>query len=553
MAGSILYRTPDDNIYRQFRTFTQEVRLQGEAFGGKLDWLVGGIYINEKLTTRDNLKFGSQYGRFAACRILSGGGLAGLYSPTNPSCLVPVVGPATISGATGGGATGADIVAAFTALDNMANVGSTGDEYRQHGKSWALFTHNIVHITDKLDLTLGVRYTNDTKDFGATFANNNTVCTTVQGLVLDDLVSTTTNATAKALAGALIGLSCQGNSTAELNGVSINSSRSENEWTGTAILSYRPTDDLMVYGSYSRGYKAGGFNLDRSALKPSTFPFANTVGGAQALTPNLQFAAEFVKSYELGAKYATGPFSLGLTLFRTDFSNFQLNTFNGTVFLVQSINGCKSSLGGLDRDASAATGACPAGDVGWGVRAEGFELETAMNPSDNLRVTAGFTHSQTKYRNDLVGSASGSPLDPALRILPGKAMSNAPENVVTYSVGWTPDLGSSGLSALIYVDGRTSTDYNTGSDLFPQKIQDGFTIINARVGIRGDNSKWSLEFWVQNLFEVDYAQVAFNTPFQAGTTSAPFNDANNFPAGRKIFSQFLGEPRTFGATVRMKF
>ena len=186
--------------------FTQEVRLQGEAFGGKLDWLVGGIYINEKLTTRDNLKFGSQYGRFAACRILSGGGLAGLYSPTNPSCLVPVVGPATISGATGGGATGADIVAAFTALDNMANVGSTGDEYRQQGKSWALFTHNIVHITDKLDLTLGVRYTNDTKDFGATFANNNTVCTTVQGLVLDDLVSTTTNATAKALAGALIGL-----------------------------------------------------------------------------------------------------------------------------------------------------------------------------------------------------------------------------------------------------------------------------------------------------------------------------------------------------------
>lgn len=549
----ILYRTPDDNIYRQFRTFTQEVRLQGEAFGGKLDWLVGGIYINEKLTTRDNLKFGSQYGRFAACRILSGGGLAGLYSPTNPSCLVPVVGPATISGATGGGATGADIVAAFTALDNMANVGSTGDEYRQHGKSWALFTHNIVHITDKLDLTLGVRYTNDTKDFGATFANNNTVCTTVQGLVLDDLVSTTTNATAKALAGALIGLSCQGNSTAELNGVSINSSRSENEWTGTAILSYRPTDDLMVYGSYSRGYKAGGFNLDRSALKPSTFPFANTVGGAQALTPNLQFAAEFVKSYELGAKYATGPFSLGLTLFRTDFSNFQLNTFNGTVFLVQSINGCKSSLGGLDRDASAATGACPAGDVGWGVRAEGFELETAMNPSDNLRVTAGFTHSQTKYRNDLVGSASGSPLDPALRILPGKAMSNAPENVVTYSVGWTPDLGSSGLSALFYVDGRTSTDYNTGSDLFPQKIQDGFTIINARVGIRGDNSKWSLEFWVKNLFEVDYAQVAFNTPFQAGTTSAPFNDANNFPAGRQIFSQFLGEPRTFGATVRVKF
>jgi iron complex outermembrane recepter protein len=544
----ILYRTPSDDIYRQFHTFTQEVRLQGEAFDGKLDWLVGGFYADEKLTTRDNLKFGSQYGRFATCRIISGGGLAGLYSPTSPLCVAPGVGPATIAGATG--ASGPDIVAAFTALDGMANVGTTQDEYRQNAKNWALFTHNIVHITDKLDLTLGVRYTNDKKDFGATFGNNNTACTTVQGLVTDDLTST--NATARALAGALIGLSCQGNSTAELNGVSIASKRSEDQWTGTAILSYRPTDDVMVYGSYSRGYKAGGFNLDRSALKSPTFSFASQ-GGAQALVGNLQFAPELVNAYELGAKISGPMFSGGVTLFRSDFSNFQLNTFNGSVFLVQSINGCQSSLGGADRDASAATGACPASDVSWGVRAQGIEFEAAFTPVDSLRVSSGFTYAQTKYRQNLVGSTTGAPLDPALRRLPGQFMSNAPEAVITYSIAWTPDIGTSGLSALVYVDGRTTTDYNTGSDLFPQKAQDGYTVMNARLGLRGEDSKWSLELWVQNIFNVDYAQVAFNTPFQAGTTAAPFNDAGNYPGGRQIFSQFLAEPRTFGVTVRGKF
>ena len=62
------------------------------------------------------------------------------------------------------------------------------------------------------------------------------------------------------------GLGCQGNSTAELNGVSINDKRSESEFTGTGILSWKPVDDLMLYANYSRGYKAGGFNLDRSAL-----------------------------------------------------------------------------------------------------------------------------------------------------------------------------------------------------------------------------------------------------------------------------------------------
>ncbi|MFN7158790.1 MAG: TonB-dependent receptor, partial [Erythrobacter cryptus] len=414
----ILFRTPSDDAYRQFHTFTQEIRLQGEAFDGTLDWLVGGFFANEKLTVRDNLRFGNQYGRFATCRIISGGGLAGLYSPTSPLCVAPGVGPATIAGATG--ASGADIVAAFTALDGLNNRGSTNDRYFQDGTNWALFTHNIINITDRLALTLGLRYTNDDKDFSATFGNDNTVCTTVQGLVLDDLSSP--NATARALAGALIGLSCQGNSTAELNNVSIRDERSEDEWTGTAILSYKATDDLLLYASYARGYKAGGFNLDRSARKSPILPFAATPGGAQALVGNLQFEPELVDSYELGAKYATGPFSVSLAAFRSDFSNFQLNTFNGTVFLVQNVNGCEGGLVGgpdSDTDTSAATGSCAPGNVSWGVRTEGVELETQLNPTADLNLTAGFTYANTKYRDDLVGNSAGAPLDPALRKLPG--------------------------------------------------------------------------------------------------------------------------------------
>ncbi|MFM5916716.1 MAG: TonB-dependent receptor [Novosphingobium sp.] len=550
-AVDILYRTPDDNnAYRQFKTFTQEVRFNGTAMDGKLDWLIGGFYANEDLTVKDNLKFGSQYGRFATCRIISGGGLAGLYSPTNPLCVVPVTGPATISGASG--LSGPDILAAFNLLDGMANVGSTSDLYHQRDNNFALFTHNIIHLSSKLDFTFGVRWTTDKKDFNATFGNNNTVCPAIQGLVLDDLTSTTSNATAKALAGALIGLACQGNSTAELNGVSINSNRSENKFTGTAILSYRPTDDFMAYASYSRGYKAGGFNLDRSALKSPTAPFSATVGGAQALVNNLKFDPELVNSYELGFKWQQGKFNLNMTVFRSDFSNFQLNTFNGTVFLVQNVNGCKDSLNFADQDASAATGACPSGRVGWGVRAEGFEVEAGFNPARNFHVTAGVTYTDTYYRQNLVANSSGAPLDPALRMLPGRRVSNAPEWVVTSSVAWTPRLGNSGWTGLVYVDSRMSSDYNTGSDLFPQKIQDGFALVNARIGVRGPDDKWSLEFWGQNVFNQDYAQVAFNTPFQAGTTSAPFVYPT-YPGGRQLFSQFLAEPRTYGVTLRTKF
>ena len=562
----ILYRGVDENAYRQFHTFTQELRLQGEAFDGKLDWLIGGFYANEKLTVRDNLRFGNQYGRFANCRIISGGGLAGLYSPTSPSCVIPGIGPATIGGASG--LSGPDIVAAFTALDGLNNLGSTNDRYFQRDSNYALFTHNIVHITDALDLTLGVRYTNDKKKFNATFGNDNTVCTTVQNRVFDDLTNPLTTATARALARALIGLSCQGNSTAELNGVSINDKRSEDEFTGTAILSWKPTEDLLLYTSFARGYKAGGFNLDRSALKspivenaagfPTSVTFA-ALGGAQALVGRLQFDPELVDSYELGAKYSTGPFSLSVSAFRSDFSNFQLNTFNGTVFLVQTVNGCNNLVGGsaADTDLSAATGTCAAGDVGYGVRTQGVELEASLAPARNFRVAAGLTYARTKYQSDLVGNKNGGSLDPALRKLPGDNLSNAPELVATTSVTWTPEIGSSGLSGLVYFDGRLTSDYNTGSDLFPQKEQDSFAVFNARVGLRGPDEQWSLEVWGQNIFNQDYAQVAFNSPFQAGAGTAtdqrpPFVDPQ-FPGFRQIFSQFLAEPRTYGITLRGKF
>ena len=544
----LLYRAPSDQAYRQFHTFTQELRLQGKAFDGKLDWLIGGFYANEKLTLTDNLRFGTQYGRFATCRIISGGGLAGLYSPTSPSCVAPGVGPATLAGATG--ASGPDIVAAFAALDGISNKGSTIDRYFQEDNNFAIFTHNIVHLTDKLDLTLGGRYTFDKKKLSATFGNDNTACPTIQGLVLDDL--STGNATARALAGALIGLGCQGNSTSELNGVSISSSKPrEQRFTGTAILSYKITPRLLTYASFSRGYKAGGFNLDRSALKSPITPFA-AVGGAQSLVGNLQFDPEQVNAYEIGAKYASGPFSLSATVFRSDFTNFQLNTFNGSVFLVQTINGCKTSLAGADRDASAATGACPAGQTGYGVRTQGFELESVLVPAPDFRVTAGMTYSSTKYRNDLVGNRSGAPLDPALRLLPGSNLSNAPKYTVTGSAAWTPQIGNSGYSLLFYVDTRLVSDYNTGSDLFPQKGQDSFALMNGRIGLRGPNDHFAIELWAQNVFNKQYAQVAFNTPFQAGTTAAPFTDPQ-YPGGRQLISQFLAEPRTFGVTLRGKF
>ena len=528
----ILYRAPGPNAgAREFKTFTQELRFNGSLLDDRIDWLVGGFYANEKLETRDNLRFGTQYGAFAPCRVVNAVNPA-LASPLSTGCL-SAGGRAALLAANGGaGAFGAATPLIFAGLDNLAQIndlGGTGDVYNQKSENFALFTHNIVHITDKLDLTLGLRYTNETKDFNASFGNDNVICPQNRAL-LGSLLGVPSLA---GLAGGIISLSCQGNSTSELDGVSLADTRDEDQFTGTAILSYKATPDLLFYGSYSRGYKAGGFNLDRSAL---TTPVAFNVN---TLDPtNLQFEEETVDAFEIGAKYQTRQFGVSVAAFRQEFTNFQLNTFNGSVFLVQNINACKDDLGGADRDNSAATGACASDRTKPGVVAKGVEIEANLSPVRDLTATVGLTYADTSFANNLIGNEDGTPLDPALRLLPGDNMSNAPEIVATSSLSWTPPIGDSGMRGLFFVNARMTSDYNTGSDLLYGKEQDGFVVVNGRIGVTNIGGSFSVEGWVQNLFDTDYTQVAFNTPFVAE---------------QQTYSAFLAEPRTYGVTVRAEF
>lgn len=492
---------------RLFHTFSQELRAQGSAFGDRVDWLVGGYVSREILNTGSGLKFGSQYGQFSACRVVSAINV-GLVSVGAPGCL-------TAGGRAALGGNAAPTVRALDLLSQVNNVGDEGTRYRQKSESLAAFTHNIVHLTDTVDLTVGLRYTRERKDLSADFENSNIFCPQIRALV--------------PASSGILTLGCLGNSSTELNGLNIADDFSESELTGTAVLSWKPTPDLLLYGSYSRGYKAGGYNLDRGALgSPNTTRLESDVS-------RLRFDSEQVNAYELGIKYSVPEFTLSVAGFRSEFSNFQLNTFDGTTYIVATINGCGTDLGGADSDTNPATGACAPDDVRAGVIAQGIEIEGALRPGRHLNIGLGLTYADTRYADNLVGDGEGSALSPSLRRLPGERLSNAPEFSVTSSLSWTPPIGSGGLSGLFFVNARTTGDYNTGSTLGDNKIQDGYTVVNARVGVRGPDERWAVELWAQNLLDTDYAQVIFDSAFQ------------------NTFSAYLAEPRTYGVTLRSRF
>jgi iron complex outermembrane receptor protein len=562
----ILYRANDGTDFVRFRTFSQELRLQGEALGGRLDWLVGGYYANERLDVGSRLTYGADFDRYLTA-------LVRISNPAFPGFagLQQVVAGSLIAG----GATAADALAVAANVSApilpSANTG-LHDRYRQRSRNYALFTHNVFDVTDTLSLTLGARYTRESKRLAATFQsdapdNLGAFARNIANLSAFMAQNAVSNPGRAALASAAI---TQLRGTGVGNSVGLASSpgalytvlsaydgaltshRKEGEWSGTAVLSWKPAPDLLTYASYSKGYKAGGFNLDRSVLNLAA------PSGTQ-----LQFDAEKVDAYEVGLKWNGQGIDINVAAFWQEFDNFQLNNFQGLTFIVENINGCSAladgsgadsdvAVGGSASDrAAAASGAC-AGKLSPGVRSRGVEIEAFARPATDLAVNLGFTLADTRYRSDLAGTL-GRPLATSLFQLPGRRLSSAPGYVVTGSAGWTPPIGSGGLTGLVYADFRYQSEINTGSDLNFEKGQPGVMVVNARLGLRGGGDYgWALEFWAQNLFDVDYTQIGFNAPLQGGGETRAVQSLQQ-PSATRLYGAFLAEPRTYGVTVRTRF
>jgi outer membrane receptor protein involved in Fe transport len=533
-----ILRRDDQN--RKFQTFTQEVRFQGNAFDDRLDYLVGGFYAHETLRVDDNLKYGNDYERYVNAQI-------GNTLPT----LAALVG--------------------YTAPPGQSLLNNTGivqgGFFKQTSRNYAFFTHNVFAIVpDKLDLTLGARYTNENKKLESVAITNNNLCGALRAAPAFTGPTAALNA---ARAGAT-SLSCViNNSAVSFPSGTAGTERPEDEFTGTVVLSYKPTDRLLTYASYSRGYKAGGFNLDTSALdapcnlttdlgNPATgLPSCATRRARPAFTPgnarpeatDLQFEQETVDAFEIGAKLDLREFKLNVAAFYQKFNNFQLNTFNGVNFEVANIASCADDLGGRDTDLINENSTCT-GKAKPGLIAKGVELEALFFPMPDLTISTGITYTNTNYAKNLTGT-NGASLSPVLFQLPGQRISNSSDYVVTGSVAWTPKI-TEDLSSLFYFDFRYMSELNTGSDLDFEKRQPGFAVANARIGLYGKDQVWGIEFWGQNIFNTLYQQVAADAPLQGGGT---FNAVARGLAAtaNQLFITFPAEPRTYGVTVRTRF
>ncbi|MGK0266785.1 MAG: iron complex outermembrane receptor protein [Maricaulis sp.] len=495
-GADIVFRNVDNNAF-DFDTTTFELRFAGST--ENFEWMFGSYYSNEDLVRRDSIQMGSDFSAYL-------GWLGG--NPGLVNALANGLGGAFIPGyvplAAGAGAP-------------LGGGNPLGDTFSQTGDSLSLFTHNTWHLTDSTDLTFGLRHTTTEKTANFDFAASNVPACDVWEAVFGEALDFATPTSQAILAGfsaattvpvaSLVQFgtfTCLPFSRDVFSSINNTQSLEENEFSGLASLSHRFNDDLLMYGTYSHGYKAGGFNLDRFTQAGSSAVDFTAVLADPSSYP-ARFDPETVDSFEIGIKteWYDDTLLANFYLFQSEFDTYQLNTFNGIAFFVTSIDGAST---------------------------QGAELELLWLPDamPGLTMQGGVTYADATY-NEFAPTGTAD-----VDRLSGQNFSLAPEWYASGSVTYNGTFGED-MTWLAHLDGRYLSEQNTGSDLDPEKIQEAYTLFNGRVGIGAADESWSLEVWGRNLTDEEYIQVGFDGPFQPGS-----------------FNAFLGTPRSWGVTLRAR-
>ena len=295
---------------------------------------------------------------------------------------------------------------------------------------------------------------------------------------------------------------------------------SDNDLSYTIRLAYDVTPDINIYASYATGFKASSFALSRDSRPESGDAMA--LANAGLLFNNQTFGSRFAgpeesEVIELGFKGNWGRYAANLTGFRQDINGFQSNVFTGTGFFLA--NAGKQRTYGVEFEGMAnpidpltlnlavtwldptyvsfpqspfgdISGTTPAGISEWSLSIGG-QWEQPLPNGDTLVLRSTFYHeSETQIVDGLPGF-----LDPTL-----------------------PDGGQAQAIA-------AAAPYTRQVD----ELSASISYIFEDLGL-------DLSVWGRNLTNDRYFISLFDSPAQPGSISA-----------------YPNQPRTYGATARLRF
>jgi len=425
--------------------FSQEFRI-GSQGSRTIDWTAGLYYFNQTIDT-DGV---TEYGRDAAYWLLGPVGAASLLTQQPPA--VP------------------DALLDGYKVFNVSTIETD---------SYALFGQFTWNITDDLRITPGLRYTDESKS--GTFT-----ATTEGGLV-------TTNAT---LINRRLGIARPQFYEAET---------SDGSLSGQIAASYDVNDDVLVYGSYARGFKSGGINLAGLPTLQDGTPALNSA----------EVDPEEVTTYELGLK--TQSFDRRLTAnlaaYHTEIADFQANVVDA------GPGALRGYLANVEK-----------------VEIKGVELDLTARPTDDLDLFANLAWTDGQYASFANGPC------PLERIGTSTAACDLSGREFPGVSPWAGAIGGeyrfrpvSTGEGFVGADASYRSAYYADAAVSEYARIDGYALVNLRAGFRAD-AGWEAYVFVKNAFDEDYLQFV---SIQTGNSGLVIGNP--------------GDPRTAGVTVRARF
>jgi iron complex outermembrane recepter protein len=308
------------------------------------------------------------------------------------------------------------------------------------------------------------------------------------------------------------------------------------EFTPRASITYEITPDQTLYGSYSRGFKGGGF--DPRGVSTAC---RNPTGGAcnsQQLFDFMSFDPETVESYELGyrASMFDRRLSFSLAAFHADYTDVQVPgsvgvTLNGQqTFIGVTTNAGRARFQGIEFEGNAVL----ARDFG--------------TPGDRLNFGWALGYLNADYLEYI--DARG------INVADRREIQNTPEWTASGTINYSTPVAGGNLNA------SSTLSYRSSSQQFelrtPGLDQPGFALLDANLVWRSDDDRWMVGLHGRNLTNKRYIVAGYNFLRQNPDTG-DFILANGQPGisstlgNQGVLTAYYGNPRQVFLSVGLNF
>lgn len=296
-------------------------------------------------------------------------------------------------------------------------------------------------------------------------------------------------------------------------------------------VDYRVNPDVLLYGSVSRGVRAGGFNT------------ANAVSATGILASEVPYEEETNWTYEAGIKseWFDRKLLINASYFHVDWADAQVSSFTENPTAVNPVR--------IIRNIGA-------------IKTDGFEVLVEVKPTDMFGFGGSVTWSDVRFGRGVydggtvtqcvIGTGAAATAAPGcppvtlvtlpsgqVRAVPSlEGLRPARSVKLQWNLHATADIPLANEWAL-----STRVDVNHTGPSFANIINSfSFgerTLTSARIAVAND--RYSLALWANNIFDVAYTQNAISQP------------RGGLPFAYIVPEIYLGEGRRFGLTGSVKF